>query len=125
MEQKFKQFNKQSYLNLETLRKSGEGVKTPVWFVQDGENIYVRTMKNSWKIKRVRNNSLVRIAPCDNRGGLKGEWENANATVVEGASSNKAEKLLKKKYGLMKTMMELRSKIQKLEYATIEITPAS
>lgn len=37
------QFENQQFLNLETFRKNGIGVKTPVWFVQDGETLYVRT----------------------------------------------------------------------------------
>jgi len=28
------QFSKMKYLNLETFRKSGQGMQTPVWFVQ-------------------------------------------------------------------------------------------
>ena len=40
----FDQLKQQQYLNLETFRKSGVGVKTPVWFVQDGDTLYVRTL---------------------------------------------------------------------------------
>ncbi len=32
-------FDHQQYLNLETFRKNGAGVKTPVWFVEDGGTI--------------------------------------------------------------------------------------
>jgi PPOX class probable F420-dependent enzyme len=44
-------FEKQKYLNLETFRKSGLGVKAPVWFVQDGDMIFVRTITDSGKVK--------------------------------------------------------------------------
>jgi hypothetical protein len=44
----------QQYLNLETFRKSGVGFKTPVWFVQDGETLFVRTVANSGNAKRIR-----------------------------------------------------------------------
>ena len=57
------QFQKQKYLNLETFRKSGESMRTPVWFVQDGESLYVHTVANSGKVKRIRNNGRVNIAP--------------------------------------------------------------
>jgi len=57
-------FKKQKYLNLETLRKSGVGVRTPVWFVQDGNVLFVRTIADSGKVKRIRNNPQVNIAPC-------------------------------------------------------------
>ena len=45
----FDQLNRQQYLNIETFRKSGVGVKTPVWFVQDGDTIFVRTGADSGK----------------------------------------------------------------------------
>ena len=63
------QFNGQQYINVETFRKSGAGVKTPVWFVQDGDVFYVRTVKNSGKMKRLKNFERVNVAPCDSRGG--------------------------------------------------------
>ena len=78
-----KQFADKSYLNLETFRKTGEGVKTPVWFVEDQGTLYVRTAANSAKVKRLRRNSSVRVAPCDVGGALKGEWVAAEARLVE------------------------------------------
>ena len=72
-------FSRQQYLNLETFRKSGVGVRTPVWFVQDGETIYVRTIANSGKVKRIRNKGLVNIAPCKVDGALLGDWQPASA----------------------------------------------
>jgi hypothetical protein len=64
MSNPYKPFEKQKYLNIETFRKNGEGVRTPVWFVQDGEVLYARTIANSGKVKRIRNNGQVKIAPC-------------------------------------------------------------
>ena len=43
------EFENQKYINLETFRKSGVGVKTPVWFVQDRDVLYVWTQADSWK----------------------------------------------------------------------------
>lgn len=40
-------FENQQFMNLETFRKNGEGVKTPVWFVLDNNIIYVRSGKYS------------------------------------------------------------------------------
>ncbi len=48
-------FDHQSYLNLETFRKNGSGVKTPVWFVEDCGVLYLRTDAASGKVKRIRN----------------------------------------------------------------------
>jgi uncharacterized protein len=97
------QFFKKKYLNLETFRKSGEGMQTPVWFVQDGAAIYVQTMANSGKVKRIRNNGRVNIAPCKMDGKLLGSWVPARACpVTDPELSVTADHLLNRKYGLLK-----------------------
>jgi PPOX class probable F420-dependent enzyme len=96
------QFEKQQYLNIETLRKSGQAVKTPVWFVQDGETFFVWTQANAGKAKRIRNNGAVRIAPCTSSGEVLGEWLPAHAQTNEAPEAiSNLEKLMKKKYGIM------------------------
>jgi PPOX class probable F420-dependent enzyme len=74
MNKNLQQFQDQSFLNLETFYKDGRGVKTPVWFVQDGEKLYVRTVAGSWKVKRARNQPAVKIVPCKAQGQPIGEW---------------------------------------------------
>ena len=97
-----KQFEKQQYLNIETFRKNGQGVKTPVWFVQDGEALQVWTQAGSGKAKRIRNNGTVRIAPSTGSGEPTGEWMDAQAQTNESPEAIKhVEKLMQKKYGVM------------------------
>jgi PPOX class probable F420-dependent enzyme len=79
------QFKKQKYLNLETFRRNGESMKTPIWFVQDDEILYVQTMANSGKVKRIRNNGSVNITPCKMDGTPTGSWVPASAREVTGA----------------------------------------
>ena len=120
MENKLAQFTGQ-FLNLETFRKSGVGVPTPVWFVEQDGILYVRTIDNSGKVKRIRNNGQVRVAPCDSRGSLKGEWVEAQAKMVEGETAAKANALLDKKYGFQKKMFDSMAKLRKNEHAMIQI----
>ena len=97
-----KQFEKQNYLNIETVRKNGQAVKTPVWFVQDGETFFVWTQAGSGKAKRVRNNGAVRVAPCTSSGEVLGEWIPAQAQTNEAPEAiQHVEKLMKNKYGIM------------------------
>jgi PPOX class probable F420-dependent enzyme len=113
---------RQKYLNIETFRKSGAGVCTPVWFVQDGEILFVRTVANSGKVKRIRNNGQVNIAPCKVDGVLVGEWIPATAREVNDKDiDRKADRLLDKKYGLMKKMFALLSALQGRKYTVLEI----
>jgi len=106
----FDQLNRQQYLNIETFRKSGVGVKTPVWFVQDGDTIFVRTGADSGKVKRIRNTAQVKIAPCKQDGKLLGEWIPVVAREVKDEDTDrKVDRLLDKKYGLMKKVFTLMS----------------
>ena len=97
-----KQFEKQQYLNIETFRKNGQGVKTPVWFALDGEALRIWTFAGSGKIKRIRNNDTVRVAPSTASGEPTGDWQDAHAKTDESPESIKhVETLMKKKYGAM------------------------
>ncbi len=95
-----KQFKDQEFLSLETFRKSGIGVKTPLWFAQEGEILYLWTNAESGKIKRIRNNAMVNIAPCKRFGEITGEWVAAQASVdASDAAVRHVEMLLRQKLG--------------------------
>jgi uncharacterized protein len=116
------QFTDQKFLNLETFRKNGEGMKTPVWFTQEGRTLYVRTVDGSGKVKRVHNNSRVNVAPCAVDGKLLGEWVPAQAQHVhDPVVDNKVASLIRKKYGLMGMILAFRSRFRHNAYAILEI----
>jgi PPOX class probable F420-dependent enzyme len=116
------QLTQQSYLNLETFRKSGVGVKTPVWFVHEGDTLFVRTMADSGKVKRIRKNGQVNIAPCKVDGTPLGGWVPATAREVKnGDIDQKVDRLLDQKYGLMKKMFGLASTLQGRKYTILEM----
>jgi len=107
-------FAGEKYINLETYRKSGSGVRTPVWFVEsDGDDdnnniIYIRTSDDTGKYKRIRNNPSVQMAPCDMRGSIKGKWVKGQAKIAnEEEERLKAFKMLEKKYGIMYKMTRM------------------
>ncbi|MFZ9858540.1 MAG: PPOX class F420-dependent oxidoreductase [Roseiflexaceae bacterium] len=94
------------YLNLITYRKSGETVATPVWFVHDNQRLYVMTSRNAGKVKRIRNNPVVQIEPCDARGTRLGDGMTANARVLDVADHARVNQLLNQKYGMMKRLFD-------------------
>jgi PPOX class probable F420-dependent enzyme len=96
----FAAFGDHKYLSLETFKKSGEGVKTPVWFVLHDGVLYVYTEAASWKVKRIRNNSRVRVALCTMRGRVTGPWVDGAASIIEGDERRMADRLLDRKYFL-------------------------
>lgn len=102
---KLDQFQKQQFLSIESLRKNGQAVKTPVWFVQDGETLLVWTQAGSGKAKRIRRDGKIRIAPCTGSGELLGEWVQAHAKTNESPEAIKyTTVLMKKKYGMFFTI---------------------
>jgi PPOX class probable F420-dependent enzyme len=72
MDIRLQEFNGQPFLNLESFRKNGQSLKTPVWFTQVDDVIYVRTVANSGKVKRIRNNGNINIVPCEASGNPTG-----------------------------------------------------
>jgi PPOX class probable F420-dependent enzyme len=101
-------FEGHKYINLETFRKNGEGVKTPLWFAEGGGILYARTFEKTGKAKRLRRESRARVAPCDARGRAKGEWVGAEAWIAasESEAAKRADALLNEKYGLLKRIIE-------------------
>ncbi len=101
----------EKYINLETYRKNGQGVRTPVWFVERNNDessvLYVRTSDDTGKYKRVRNNPSVQIAPCDIRGSVKGKWIKGEARIAGEEEKIKVFKMLEKKYGIMYKMTRM------------------
>jgi PPOX class probable F420-dependent enzyme len=122
MNQSFIQFKDQTFLNLETFRNNGTGVKTPVWFVEEGEHFYVRTLADSWKVRRILNNPKVKVVPCKAQGQPVGEWVSASAHQIENPVLEKAiNQQFSQKYGLQKRMFDLMGKIRRHQMTTLEI----
>jgi PPOX class probable F420-dependent enzyme len=119
--ERLSQFADEKYLNLESYRKTGQTVATPVWFAEDGALLYIYSLADAGKVKRIRNNPRVRVTPCDMRGKLKGEWVEARARIVQGAEAEKGHRLLDQKYGLFKKIGNLFSKLAKRERVVIAI----
>ena len=115
------QFAGEKYLNLETYRKVGTAVATPVWFAEDGGLLYIYSLADAGKVKRIRNNPRVRVAPCDMRGKLKGEWVDARARILDGEEAAKGHRLLDEKYGVLKKIGNVFSKLRKRERIVIAI----
>ncbi len=102
----------ESYINLVTFRRDGRGVPTPVWFAPLDDRLYVFTDGTSAKVKRIRATKRVRIAACDVRGKVTGEWIDARARVVADEKLvARAYAALYEKYGWQMRLVDLVSRI--------------
>jgi uncharacterized protein len=127
----FGAFAGKQYLNLESYRKSGAGVQTPVWFAADlstnldspDTKLYVYTTGDSGKVKRIQNNGRVKIAPCNSRGGLLGEWVEGQAEIVRGDEAARGMTLLNKKYFPWKQLLNFFAKFRPRERVVFLIRP--
>ena len=126
---RFASLQEQKYINLETFRKNGQGVRTPVWFAGEpeqgpAEKLYVYSTADSGKAKRIRNSPRVRVAPCEVRGKLLGEWVEARAEIVTGEELEHGMKLLNKKYFPWRQLLGFFSLFSRHKRVVFVIRPA-
>ncbi|NND86308.1 MAG: PPOX class F420-dependent oxidoreductase [Nitrosopumilus sp.] len=110
----------QKCISLETYRKNNQPVKTPVWFVVKNNLIYVVTRSKTGKVKRLKNNSNVRIAPCTFKGKITGDEISGVVTILNDEEAKEVVKWRDKKYGLIAKIAKFFSK-NKGEFFAISI----
>jgi PPOX class probable F420-dependent enzyme len=120
----------ESYISLETLRRNGRAVPTPVWFAPAKGRLYVFSEAKAGKVKRLKNDPTCRVAACDMRGKVRGEWIPGLARRVEDAESvATAYDALHTKYGWLMGLTDFLSRLTGRYDARaiieIELTPTS
>lgn len=115
------QFLNKDYIRLETFKRNGNAVPTPVWFVADDDMLFVRSYANSGKVKRMRHNPNVKVTPSDALGRPHGVTIEGTAVRVDGDREIKVSQLLYRKYGLMKMSFDLWGAIKQLDWAVFAI----
>ncbi|MFF1419922.1 PPOX class F420-dependent oxidoreductase [Streptomyces sp. NPDC058280] len=88
------------YVSFTTFRKDGTGVATPVWHVVEGGELFIWTKTDTWKVKRLRNNSRVLVAACDIRGRIPegAPTLEGTARLLDEPATDAVRKLLSRKY---------------------------
>ncbi len=94
------QIQDQKYISLTTFRKNGTGVATPIWFGEEGDKLYFMTRSTMGKMKRIRNNPQVKVAPCTIRGKVTGPEFSATARILRVQDHSHARSLINRKYWL-------------------------
>jgi PPOX class probable F420-dependent enzyme len=86
---------------LETRKRDGTWVPTPVHPYVDGDRVLFRTWSTSGKAKRLRNVAEVRVAPCTPRGRRTGEQLVGRAHQLDGGAADRAASLINHRYPLL------------------------
>ena len=117
----FDKISNEKYINLQTQRKNGNLVSTPVWFVIKDNEIFIRSAQKSGKIKRIRNNKNIKIAICDIKGKIKGEIYDAIANFEFTLDYKEINYLFDKKYGIIASLLKIFYKIKKINLTIVSL----
>lgn len=109
---------------LTTFRRSGGGVGTPVGFAVDGDRLYFMTDPTSGKVKRIRNNPRVTVAPCTLPGKVTGPEQQATAESIDGAEAERAMKMITSRNRLAWFFILRKDKKQGRARQSFAVTPA-
>jgi len=110
------------YISLATYRRNGDKVPTPVWFILRDNHVFVRTDPISGKVKRIREDPKVAVAPCNMRGEPLGPYVEGVATLSEDDPSEELRKAFRSKYGLTLALSSLWSRLRKAKEISISIS---
>jgi len=92
---------KQKAVLLQTRKRDGTWVGTPVSIIVIGGRAYFRSYDASGKAKRLRNHPEVKVAPCTLRGKPTGPSVPGTARLLDEAGAAPVRAALKAKYPLL------------------------
>ncbi|WP_327118199.1 PPOX class F420-dependent oxidoreductase [Nocardia sp. NBC_01730] len=115
------------YVLLTTFRKDGSPVGSAVWAVAENGKLYIWTVTDSWKVKRLRRNPAVTLQPCTASGKPHGEVVEGTGRILDADGTERVRKLLRRKYWLTGPLVIFVSNLRRGKSGTIgiEITPAA
>lgn len=118
-----------NYLSLGTFRKNGAEVCTPVWFAEEGGTLYLFSNGSAGKVKRLRNSTRARVAPCNVSGKVLGEWRDAEARLLSTeADKQQAHRALRRRYGWQMALLDffagLFGRAAQREFIAVRLHPA-
>ena len=93
----------QRFVSLTTYKRNGEGVAAPMWIGRDGADLFVWTPADSWKVKRVRNDPRVLLAPSGRFGKVRDDVLPVQGTaqvITDPATVDQLQGEIRRKYGL-------------------------
>jgi uncharacterized protein len=108
---------------LVTYRRSGRPVPTPVWAAEADGRFYVRTERAAGKVKRLRRDPRLLMAPCTVRGKPLGAPFEARARVLAADEEPVGERALVARYGLGRAVFERAMDVLRVDMCYLEIVP--
>ena len=108
-----------------TFKGDGAAVPTPVWFGLDDEGrLYFRTGPDVAKVRRIRRNPRVLVAPCTVRGKPLGASVEGTARELPKDEREHAEAAIQSNYGLGRRLYEGTADAMADDVAYVEVVPS-
>ncbi|WP_149359286.1 PPOX class F420-dependent oxidoreductase [Lolliginicoccus suaedae] len=117
----FQELAEAKYVLLNSYRKDGTTVGTPLWVAADGDRLLVWTETSSYKVKRIGRDPRVTIAVCGARGKPSGESVEAHAVVLDQDGTELARRLISDKYGILGKLLVKGSLLRRGRRGTVGI----
>ena len=93
-----------------------------MWVVRDGDALAVWTVRDSGKVKRIRRDGKVTVAPCDVRGRPHGEATAGHATIAAApAEVDRVRGLIRRKYAVLGRLVLLGSRLRRGTEGTVAV----
>jgi uncharacterized protein len=120
------------YVSLVSFKRDGTSVATPLWFVVDRDRLLAMKDALSAKVRRIRRDPDVTVAPCTANGRLTGEPIAARAEILAPGEVERAQRLMARKYRVDRVLIlpfyhlvqRLRGKRLPGEGVVLAITPS-
>jgi PPOX class probable F420-dependent enzyme len=121
------------FLSLTSYKRDTTPVATPVWFADEGGRLLVMTEAHSGKVKRIRHDPYVEVAPCTARGTVRSAPTPAHAVVLPASETEWGTRLIARKYWVALLFVRPIRALQRLfhpdrrheETVILAITPVS
>ncbi len=117
-------FVRQRTVPLTTFRRDGTPIGAPVSIAVDGDRAFVRTYDTAGKLKRIRHNPQVEVAPSTFRGTPTGPAFRARARALNGDEAAHAARLISRKHPILHGLLvPLLHRLRRNATIHIELTP--
>jgi uncharacterized protein len=108
------------YCTVVSFRRDGTPVATPVWFGLSGGALFFRSLADSYKIRRIRSDPRVLVAPCSRRGRPTGLPFEGRARILEGEGEEAAaEAAIQANFGAIRAGYEVAIRDAEARYVEV------
>ncbi|HEY1135309.1 MAG TPA: PPOX class F420-dependent oxidoreductase [Nocardioides sp.] len=112
----------ETYVLLTTFTRDGRAKPTPTWIAPYADGVAVWTVRDSWKVKRVRNSGRVRVQGCDMRGRrTHGPVYEGVGRLLDEEGSAAVARATSRKYGILGRVTVLGSRLRRGRTGTVGI----